>query len=215
MSLAVREHAKANGKEAIVTPDGLRSVAVGGATRQDCGRDGYYQTYLFKHFRHKSTNSKSMVINGGITPQEYIVLPEEKWVLSVYKIHVHLVGTQLAFDVTGEGNRFGPNSVLSTGFEWEVYQNGEMFEWAGANNGRVRRVIDFCMLGFTRDGESDWYGASNDWARYSLDLPQPLELWPNRDDKLLIRVNDNVTGIGWIAHETIVTGTRERYVPCR
>ena len=160
-----------------------------------------------------STGSSDMAINGSTTPTEFYIKASKD-----YDIYIKYVSVEIGDGGSPNLNSFGALSALTTGvqFFWDTQQEPYyvLHEGIKTNKEFIRIGTDTAAIGTGADAfladvsgggsEKSYFPAMDIKELYGL--PWGLRLRKGTLDRLLFKINDNLTGLS--TFNAIATGIR-------
>ena len=195
------------GKTAQVTPRNSVLVQVAPVSAAGLSTDDLTSLRLKREYFTDSAGSEAMNVDGSTTPVEFSIESEVRFTKWVTAFRLQLEGTNLDMS-TQDFRRFGaatsPNNSLTNGIDIFSVQSGETIDIA---------VEPIAFAGDFFDYADEYLNLANsiatneDFLQFRFTLDKPIILPAESADKLVIRINDDLTAIDKIV--AIARGYKE------
>lgn len=190
---------KGYGNKAKVSKEGALSVVV----HPHPPRNETIDALPFRQYftaNGMANGSNDMRVNGSITPKDYYIAASE-----IYDIYIGYVSVEIGDGGSPNLNKFGNLTALTNGIEWIWFNNREgeyeLHEGIKTNKEFIRLGTDSAGFGdgvnaFLADvsgGASEKSYLPNIDLKESFGLPWGIRLRKATEDKLIFRINDDLT----------------------
>lgn len=163
----------------------------------EIGQRSQYRYFTGKLGQNGVDDTTDMAVDGSSTAVEYTIGSNE-----TYDIHIMGIAILLA-DSSVSHNNFGNISALSTGWDLEIVEAGETTVLVNkAQTGGQLIAQTGLARPYGNSSQSfelsNWTGATDAqtiWFPMSEYIPGGLRIPRGSNDKILARVNDNITGL--------------------
>lgn len=182
-----------SGDRAIVTGDGSLAVSNHQRTFDDYSADEVRAVKVLIGHLKTSADSESMDVDGSTTPVEFEVASAVDCIRWISQIRLIIQGQKMNLS-SNEARGFGNSSALTTGCELEAVQGGGV---TPIFHDPVQRISDFrrytAVGGNSIINDIDAVANGVDFLLLVFDLPAPVGLYPGSTDRIVFRVNDDLT----------------------
>lgn len=198
-----------SGDRAIVTGDGSLAVSNHQRTFEDYTADEVRAVKVLIGHMATSAGAFSMDVDGSTNAVEFEVASAVDCIRWINQIRLIIQGQKFNLS-NNEARGFGNSSALTTGCELEAIQGGSV---TPIFHDPVQRVSDFRRYTATGGNSiiNDIDAVANgvDFVLLVFDLPAPVGLFPGSEDRIVFRINDDLTAaLGGTDHsmEALVYG---------
>lgn len=196
-------------RRARVSPVGLAAVGVAQDRMQAIGQVAVVR----KPFCGFLSRAGAIAMNVSATasnPKEFVLLAQHGRIVAVESLVFTFASTQMA-NTTGEGAILGPAGTLGNGFQFGAVHASETFPVAGSETANITTAGDFIRLGFSRFMVENWIASTVDYAAFTYTFPEPVQLWPDTNDKIYFRIRDDLQHAAMVSFNGFCKGWQERY----
>lgn len=207
MIKAVIKDGEGSNREAGVTPDHAVKVTVLELRTTDVSAEVLTRRKIYRGFLEKD-GSSNLNVDGSSTAVDFVLTSTNDFSRWITGVRLLFNGVNMEID-TNDFRRFGAATAsqtsLTNGIKFFIEQGNVVTEFFIEPIKTLGQFLDYADR-FTNLANS--IGAQEDFISFDFDFEAPIALPPATSDRIVIRIQDDLTDIDLF--KAIVRGTQEK-----
>lgn len=164
---------------------------------------------FYEYLRRESDDSRDMTVDGSSTPQEFIMASAESSVRFIQLIRFIIEGDNFDLTASGDFRRWGSVATapgLTNGIEFYALQSGVQ---TNIFYDPVKTMGDLFNYQTNFTNFINAVDSQADYLSIDIDMPADVALPLGVNDKIVVKINDNLVQANFLKLRCLVKGTQE------